>query len=98
MFCNQCGTQNRDTAKFCNECGTKLTSSSDKLANLSTSDIYIENTAEFRCVEHIKDPYWDEVLPEIDNEIYAIPKDSLIKIATSILALFSVIALLIYML
>lgn len=70
----------------------------DKLATLSTSTIHVENKVASRRIDPIEDPYWDDVLPEIDNEIYAIPKDNLIKIAASILALFAVIAWLIYML
>jgi len=70
----------------------------DKLATLSTSSIHVENKIASRKIDPIEDPYWDDVLPEIDNEIYAIPKDNLIIIALSIVALFAIIAWLIFML
>ena len=46
----------------------------------------------------IEDPYWDDVLPEIESEIMAIPKENIIKAAGSLIALFAIIAWLIYML
>ena len=46
----------------------------------------------------IEDDYWDDTLKEIETEIYAIPKENIIKIAGSILALLAVIAWFIYML
>jgi len=121
MFCNNCGIQNPDTAKFCSECGTKFNhapsdippakpapekpvetkntvSIEEKLATLSTANLHVENKTASRTLDPIDDPYWDDVLPEIDNEIYAIPKDNIIKVAVSIFALFAVIVWLIYML
>lgn len=70
----------------------------EKLANLSTAGMNFENRVASKDINPIQDPYWDDVKPEIDNEIYAIPKDNLIKVAFSILALFLVIAWLIFML
>lgn len=46
----------------------------------------------------IEDPYWNDVLPEIDAEIMAIPKENIIKAAGCLIALFAIIAWLIYML
>ena len=45
----------------------------------------------------IEDPYWDDVLPEIEAEIMAIPKENIIKAAGCLIALFAIIAWLIYM-
>lgn len=44
----------------------------------------------------LDDPYWDDILSEIDNEIYQIPKDIIIKGLLCILLVFIVIAWLIY--
>lgn len=46
----------------------------------------------------IEDPYWDDILPEIEAEIMAIPKENIIKAAGCLIALFAVMAWLIYML
>ncbi len=45
----------------------------------------------------VEDPYWDDVLPEIEAEIMAIPKENVIKAAGCLIALFAIIAWLIYM-
>lgn len=42
------------------------------------------------------DPYWDDVLPEIDNEIYQIPKDIILKGVGVVVGLFLIMAWLIY--
>lgn len=42
------------------------------------------------------DPYWDDVLPEIDNEIYQIPKDIFLKAIGIIVGLIAIMAWLIY--
>lgn len=44
------------------------------------------------------DPYWDDVKPEIDNEIYQIDRSVILKGVGCICALFLVIAYLVYML
>ena len=44
----------------------------------------------------IDDHYFDDVLPEIDNEIYSIPKGNIWKIVFSIIGLFIIMAWLIY--
>ncbi len=49
-------------------------------------------------LDPIEDDYWDDTLKEIETEIYSIPKENIIKIAGSILALLAVIAWFIYML
>lgn len=49
-------------------------------------------------LDPIEDDYWDDTLKEIDDEIYSIPKENLIKIIGSIVALFALIAWFIYML
>lgn len=45
----------------------------------------------------INDPYWDDVKPEIDNEIYEIDRSVILKGIGCVCALFLVIAYLIYM-
>lgn len=160
MYCNECGAQNPDTAKFCNNCGFKMvpvmrkekpefystlerlqndpfgrkgenatvaeesvpapetvseyeepisiaveeTSSveDDPLARLSTFKAHTETKSEKKeasaDINPIEDEYWNDTLSEIDAEINAIPKENILKIAGSIVALFVVIAWLIYML
>ena len=44
------------------------------------------------------DAYWNDVLPEIDNEINQIPKDVILKAVGCVVALFVIIAWLIFML
>lgn len=46
----------------------------------------------------LNDPYWDDVKPEIENEIYQIPKDIIIKGVIAVFALLASIAWLIIML
>lgn len=46
----------------------------------------------------IDDPYYDDVLPSIDNEIYQIPKDIILKAVGAAMCLFICIVWLIYML
>ena len=44
-----------------------------------------------------EDPYWNDVLPEIEEEIYKIPKEIFVKIFGSFVALIAVIAWLVFM-
>ena len=39
--------------------------------------------------EVTNDPYYDDILPEIDNEIKAIPRDVIFKIAGAVLVLIA---------
>lgn len=47
--------------------------------------------------DYAEDPYWDDVKPEIDNEIYQIDRSMILKGVGCVCALFLVIAYLIYM-
>lgn len=73
MFCKKCGGQNPDTANFCSHCGAKL--------NADAKPTQTEQTT-------IDDPYWDDILPEIEEEIYSIPKENILKILGCAIGLF----------
>lgn len=76
----------------------KVTSVEERLASLSTASIMKQSKPAQSDVNPAVDPYWDDILPEINNEINAIPKDNIIKVLASVAALFIVITYLIYML
>ena len=48
-------------------------------------------------MDPVNDPYWDDVLPEIDNEINKTPKDVILKGIGIVAALFIVMAWLIFL-
>lgn len=70
----------------------------------NTPDIASDNSAatsvsdDSGYTDDWNDPYWDDVKPEIDNEIYQIDRSVILKGVGCICALFLVIAYLIYML
>lgn len=73
----------------------------EALAALSTSHnkvnpITLTGTQKKEELPLIDDHYFDDVLPEIDNEIYSIPKDNIWKIVFSVIGLFIISAWLIY--
>lgn len=51
-----------------------------------------------RNLKPVSDPYWDDVKPEIDNEIYKIDRSIIFKGIGFVVALFGIIVYLIYML
>lgn len=77
-------------------------SSSNVLSGLSVAAAIEKDPEESQPVGILKpknpatDPYWDDVLPEVENEYNQIPKDIILKAAGCIVALFAVIAWLIY--
>ena len=70
----------------------------EKLSTYSQFSVIDEKKVASPSLDPIEDDYWDDTLKEIDSEIYAIPKENIIKIAGSIIALLLVIFWFIYML
>lgn len=101
-FCGNCGTKLGSPASGV----TSDKASDDKLSKLSASKTASplpevssgRPTIASGYLDPIDDPYWDDVLPEIDNELNSIPKDTIVKVAGCVVALFIIIAWLIYML
>lgn len=77
----------------------RLLSSSKRNTPDMTSNIYDAKTvSDISTYENdIDDPYWDDVKPEIDNEIYQIDRSVILKGVGCICALFLLIAYLVYM-
>lgn len=76
-----------------------------KLKGLSIqSDKVPETTADSKRTNRnepltpANDPYWDDVLPEINDELYQIPKDTIVKTLGIVVAVAASIAWLIFML
>lgn len=82
--------------------GEEEPASSNVLSGLSVAATIEKDPEESQPVGILKpknpatDPYWDDVLPEVENEYNQIPKDIILKAAGCIVALFAVIAWLIY--
>lgn len=76
----------------------RLLSSAKKDAPQQAEKKFSDDTAPgFTSSDYADDPYWDDVKPEIDNEIYQIDRSMILKGVGCVCALFLVIAYLIYM-
>lgn len=79
---------------------THVAESTDPMQRLSTFRAQTETKTTKRAaaanLNPIEDEYWNDTVEEIDAEINAIPKEIILKVAGSIVALFAIIAYLIY--
>lgn len=66
---------------------------SHKNVNATETSGYMVNG---NALDPLSDPYWDDVLPEINNEINQLPKDYILKGVGVVAALFVVMAWLIF--